>query len=287
MPNHVKNRLEFVGDKARIDELIKRYATQHEAAVNKTHDGKLIYKNTQGGFGWLDEKTGVFTRRDMPDVDSVPDTFTPDIEPAWQCFPDFEKIVVMPEIMQNFNPHSKIVTAVQAKYEDKISGNPLLAMLELRNRQEVDFNFNETDQKLFERGCKVYEETGYVYWYDWACDMWGTKWNAYCCEQESDNVFTFDTAWSNVLKLVKIMAKEFPDIEIRYEYSDEDTGHNCGVYKLVGEQVEGGALANGSNEAYELAFKLRPEYRDNYELTENGYEYKEEDDVEEEVEVVI
>ena len=286
MPNHITNRIELVGDSKRVAELVEKFSTHFEETENRTHDGCIIYCSQDGEYGWLNEKTGLFNRRDVADdVDFIPEGFSPDLEPAWTRFPDFNKIVPMPKELEEYSPHLAIVTAVEAKYQTPVSGNILLASMQFASREKASYDFNEADQKLFERGCRNYEEVGYIYWYDWTSDMWGTKWNAYDCEKKSDNVFLFDTAWSGVPKLIKKMAKEFPDIEIFYEYSDEDTGNNCGVYKFTGEQAIGGKLENRSNEAYELAFKLRPGRKDDYELTAEGYQYKEEEEEENEARV--
>jgi hypothetical protein len=112
-------------------------------------------------------------------------------------------------------------------------------------------------------------------WYSWSVDNWDTKWNSYSCKKESDNIYTFETAWSSVPKIIMEMSLSFPEVEIIYEWSDEDTGYNCGttLYKngLVSENI----LIGGSKEAYELAFKLRPDHAEYYELIDGEYQYKE------------
>jgi len=277
MPNHITNRLELVGDAQRVAEFVERFSTHYEPAPRTTDFDEVIYKNDQGEYGWLNPKTGVFNRRNKPDTDMVPEGFAADIEPAWTLFPDFNKVIPMPAIMENYNPYHNITTAIEAKYSIGYSGHPLVAMMQQQSREQVDFNFNEEQQAMFKRGCKIYEETGYIFWYDWACDKWGTKWNAYDCAQLADNIFTFLTAWNGVPKLIEKMAQEFSDIKIIYEYSDEDTGANCGAYEFFEKGKRGGKLENGSIEAYELVFKLKPYIREHYILTENGYEGKEED----------
>jgi hypothetical protein len=112
-------------------------------------------------------------------------------------------------------------------------------------------------------------------WYSWSVDNWGTKWNAYSCEKESEMIYLFETAWCSVPKIIEEISLSFPNVEIIYEWSDEDTGYNCGtaVYKngLVSENIPTG----GSKEAYELAFKLRPYHAEYYELIGDEYHYKE------------
>lgn len=276
MPNHIMNRLELVGNSQRVKELVAKFSTHYEPAPRTTDFDEVICKNDQGEYGWLNPKTGVFKRRNKPDADVMPEGFSPDIEPAWTLFPDFNKIVPMPAIMVGYNPCSNITTAIEAKYNIGLSNHPLLAIMQQQSREQVDFKFNAEQQAMFDRGCKIYEETGYIYWYDWACDKWGTKWNAYNCAKLADNVYEFQTAWRGIPKLIAKMAEEFPDVTIHYEYSDEDIGSNCGTYLFYDGKVVGGELENGGQEAYELAFKLRPHVQKYYILTEQGYECLEE-----------
>ncbi|WP_241287537.1 DUF1281 family ferredoxin-like fold protein [Chryseobacterium indologenes] len=116
------------------------------------------------------------------------------------------------------------------------------------------------------------------WWLTWNRNNWGTKWNSYECEEESYNVFTFETAWSGVPDLIREISKQNPKIEINYEYADEDTGYNCGSYKFLnGEIIHLSIPVGGSKEGYELAFKLRPHYKEGYVLKGDKYEYESED----------
>lgn len=109
-------------------------------------------------------------------------------------------------------------------------------------------------------------------WYNWNRANWGTKWNSYEHNKEAFNVFTFETAWSGVPNLIKKMSESFPEVEILYEYADEDTGYNCGeITFLKGEIIQDITPKSGSKEAYELAFKLRPCNKEYYELVDGKY----------------
>lgn len=110
-------------------------------------------------------------------------------------------------------------------------------------------------------------------WYDWNRKNWGTKWNSYSCEKLEDGSFTFETAWSGVPELMRLISSKFPELEIKYEWSDEDTGYNCGYATFkngIGDVIR---LEGGSKESYELAFKLRPHYKDDYKLIDGKYQY--------------
>lgn len=113
------------------------------------------------------------------------------------------------------------------------------------------------------------------WWYRWNIDHWGTKWSAYSCERPSINVFTFETAWSSVPVIIETMSKAFPSITFKYLWADEDTGYNCGSALYHNGLLEMNKPDGGSKEAYELAFELRPDRRENYQLIDGKYEYVE------------
>jgi len=75
--------------------------------------------------------------------------------------------------------------------------------------------------------------------------------------------------------------EEFADLEILYEWSGEDTGANCGTLTIKEHEVNLTNLETGSREAYELAFKLRPDRKGYYILVDGDYVYKEEEENEE------
>ena len=123
-------------------------------------------------------------------------------------------------------------------------------------------------------GTKEREQYGKNNWYDWSYDNWGTKWNAYhALGQTSDdvlpyksaedyqkaygNILEFQTAWSNVHRVIEKLSEKFPDIQISYAWADEDTGTNVGktVYEN-GKELDIDIPPDQSKEAYEMAFEI-------------------------------
>lgn len=116
------------------------------------------------------------------------------------------------------------------------------------------------------------------WWLKWNTANWGTKWNSYDCEKLDGDVWQFDTAWSPVPSIIAEIAKRFPKVNITYEYSSEDIGEVCGLITFVyGTPCVRTQFEGGSKEAYELAFKLRPDRADDYELVDGNYKYKEDE----------
>ena len=97
-----------------------------------------------------------------------------------------------------------------------------------------------------------YEKYGCTTWYDWCCKFWGTKWNAYSNEQESEDTISFETAWSNPEPVMLKLSEMYPEATIEHWWADEDMGSNDGyrVYR-GGEIVEGDYYDSCSNEAYD------------------------------------
>jgi len=272
MPNHVKNRLEFKGDQKRISELIDRFTTNHPKTPHKSFDGSNTYRNELGEFGWLNVETNTFRRRDKEDVVGVVKGFNQHFNEAWDQMPDFSKIVPQPK---NMNITSDgWVSDLQGKYSNVLLKDHMAKM-----REYLQKNPEQKKETLenFIQGVRNYIDHGHATWYTWNIANWGTKWNSYSCEKESETVYTFETAWGGVVDLIREIANQFEDLEIIYEYSDEDTGSNCGSYHFHNGKLTVTEIENGSNQAYELAIKLRPEVSEYLELVDGEYKYKDDE----------
>lgn len=268
MPNHIKNRLTLSGDQSKINELVARFSTFHAARQHESYDGGLTFENQEGNFGWL--KDGVFSTRidgEIVEVGAMPEGFVPSIDPEFVQFPDFKKVIPSPDGLEITS--DGLVMYIENEFSARDTMSQLKDAIKKASIESVE-NF-----------CKAivnFKKYGFACWYDWQSANWGTKWNSYSCEKKEGNVWEFDTAWNGVPKIVSEISKAFPEIEIVYEYSDEDTGSNCGtnIYE-DGELKETNIPENGSNEAYDLAFKLRPEYAESYHLVNGVYEYKDDE----------
>jgi hypothetical protein len=235
MPNHIKNKIELIGNISDIDAMITAFGTQVEASIKMTDDSlgdnPLVIcrkKGTEWGFCWLDLKTGRVHNRNGMDQIGLPDDYEIEINQGFLCFPDFEKIIPPPNT---------------EAYKDKPS-------------QQIAKN----------------EST---WWYNWNIENWGTKWSGYSYKREALNIFTFETAWSSVPLIIDALSKANPKVTIKYSWADEDTGYNCGRAIYHNGLIEEDVPKGGSVKAYELAFELRPNRALNYQLVDGKYQYKE------------
>lgn len=124
-------------------------------------------------------------------------------------------------------------------------------------------------------GIKNFEDLGNTYinniikygcssWYDWSCDAWGTKWNAYDVYVD-DSTIEFDTAWSCPIPVLDALAKLCYEHEVWFtgKWADEDRGHNVGVFESDCDDDEYWFsyeyVENQSDEAYEIYIELKGE----------------------------
>ena len=268
MPNNIKNRIKVIGTKDQVKEVFKKLNTHYPEKKSKTHDGKFICKDNSGEYGWYDEKTEEFSRREKDTIIGLPIGWEYEKDEAWDRFPDFDKIIPQPEGLEITSD------GYISLLENQFSGREPLKPNMDKIKNIVDEERKKETLENFIQGIRNYVKHGHASWYGWNIANWGTKWNCYECEKIDDNIFTFETAWSGVFLIIEKISKSFPDVTFNYTWSDEDTGQNCGnaIYKNgIQSKI---VPKNGSKEAYDIAFDLRPEYKKDYCLEDGNYKYK-------------
>jgi hypothetical protein len=74
--------------------------------------------------------------------------------------------------------------------------------------------------------------------YEWCCEHWGTKWNAYNQRQLSPTAIYFETAWDPPEPVMDALAAKFPDVSFTLEYTDEGIAEHRGVIRYAeGKQL--------------------------------------------------
>lgn len=121
-----------------------------------------------------------------------------------------------------------------------VSANPE-TLNHLKGDNPADFNSiykrPPSDDKIY--NCTVREVDGGGEGYgpgysplDWARENWGTKWNAINSERLREDLIVFDTAWTHPFPIITELSKRCPEDTIYVQYADENTGYNCGYYKI-------------------------------------------------------
>ena len=179
------------------------------------------------------------------------------------CF-DFNKIIPMPESlnMDSGSMESLAIEAVNRKLGQRRYGFQQIYSIPTMSDEDYQQrvkNHVKTEEELLELGLQYITNKvkyGATSWYDWCCDNWGTKWNAYSNEQEDEDTIIFETAWSNPEPVMLKLSEMYPEATIEHWWADEDMGSNDGhrVYR-GGRIVDGDYCDSCSNEAYEVYIK--------------------------------
>lgn len=110
----------------------------------------------------------------------------------------------------------------------------------LNNEKEVDFNLcaPQPEEVRTSPDRLGSEDMNKPNWYDWNCENWGTKWNAYESEiiQDIDQYddlleVKFTTAWGVPYEWVKRLAEKL------FEYDPD--ANMCGFYRVEGYEDAG------------------------------------------------
>ena len=78
-------------------------------------------------------------------------------------------------------------------------------------------------KELEKKQAKNLEKYGYKNWYDWANDVWGTKWDV---DASIDFIdvdcieISFDTAWCPPEGVFNYIKKEYPDLSVSWFYDE-------------------------------------------------------------------
>jgi hypothetical protein len=244
MPNHVKNYVEIIGSNKDIKKIIKFMkpvklsVTPFKKFINYMYNAFILgYDPDNRRPRFFDFNNIVYRHEDL---NITSDSYTNKLENnRWNTTIDIKELDKMKRKLQDANDIDRL------------------------------YNFHKALNNLF--------NYGYASWYDWSIANWGTKWNAYN-QHFYDDTFVFDTAWSNVVDLICKLSKKFPTVKIDYKYADENIGYNVGHYIIEnGYVISDFVPEGGTKAAYELAFKLRPDYTEYYVFKNGNYEYAEED----------
>lgn len=195
---------------------------------------------------------------------------------------DFNKIVKKPESL-SIESGSLGELGLFGLYGKRKQGYSFLSDSSLKNRYaQLDDERKAEADRLGELYKKNIDQHGHTDWYSWSIAHWGTKWNAYSTpdERDTEDTIYFQTAWSGVINLIKVLSAMYPVLKFHYSYADEDTGCNVGKFIISQGQIDiDSSPINESKEAYKLAIELTDAgdyYRYNPKI--DNYEYFDQDE---------
>ena len=173
---------------------------------------------------------------------------------------DFNTVIPMPEILRGHEPHCGVNDRVEAAMGINTqlgskSGdlNAAFAGIHASNMMRtISTPCPAKDVSAVVRGIQAYAETGFVSWYEWSIEHWGTKWNAYASILHKPGLLEFETAWSFPAKVLTILSAKYPKDPITAKYADEDWGNNCGIARFVDGDMTKEAPADPLKFAFEV-----------------------------------
>ena len=253
MPNHVTNQIEFYGNQKNINkvfELIK--GDNGYIDFNKIIPMPKTLNLTAGGY---QNEAIIYALSKKPIAEKLKIESTLKNKKVDFYGNYFNKIFNC-----NFNATELEKRANQ--FEEQLKGN------------EKDI-FDSIDYEGL--GIETFEDLGNTYinniikyghdtWYEWSCEHWGTKWNAYDIYFDANNnVITFDTAWSCPLSVLNKLAEICYRYKVSFtgKWADEDCGCNVGIFESDCDRDEYWFayeyIDDCSNEAYDIYVELKGE----------------------------
>lgn len=248
MPNHVTNKIQFIGEQENITKVLELIKGEEDAIdFNKIIPMPKTLNLTSGG---NDTESMQYALSKKPMSES-------------------QRIKAM-LILKKCDYYGT--------YYNKIFRNRIFTTEELEKAaKEFENNLKEHKRNMFENidyeglGIKTFEDLGNMYinniinyghdsWYDWRIENWGTKWGAYDI-YVGENVIEFDTAWNCPFEILDKLAEICNKFDVGFvgKWADEDCGHNVGTFKTKDGLLYDEPAEDESNKAYEIYIELKGE----------------------------
>lgn len=200
MPNYVKHKVTFAGNKKYITEMLESIRTDTDGSIRHIDFNKIIpmpesLNITSGS----ETDIGVVILRYIEYNDS--ELLNERLSYSWTTQKDIKTLDDLVSYYRNNKNYEKVIS---------------LGRLAIDN----------------------IDKYGHQDWYGWACENWGTKWNSGSTSMRETflnihEVLEFETAWSTPMPVMLKLSENFPGITFKVQYADEDIGSNCGEYILL------------------------------------------------------
>lgn len=137
---------------------------------------------------------------------------------------DFDRIIPMPkclDIVARGDSEAALAAFCLTNSLPLPKAAPCLSQRSLQDGDEfLAAHCAEASKKDLAYGKMIYDnlkQTGYMTWYEWRIDKWGTKWSAYATSVEvsgdTELLFHFDTAWCAPEPVIEELSRRFPEAE--------------------------------------------------------------------------
>ena len=238
MPNHVRNIIRFEAEPDRIKEILSVIQSDEQGL------GSIDFNKLTPMPASLEIEKGSATDRSIK-------FFLTAINPEITYFGSQKDKVSQSEFGRIKGLFSK---SKWSRYDGAMSADEVTKELAFMKQ------YNERTDDLFgvaKQALANIEQYGHMDWYDWSCEHWGTKWNAYDCSYDGDKELSFSTAWSASHPILQQLSEKFPDVSIEHLWADENYGSNLGRREYSGGELTSEDIpVQCSEEAYGLASEV-------------------------------
>ncbi len=194
MPNYVKHKVSFTGNKKFINEMLESIRTDNDGSIRYIDFNKII---------------------PMPESLNITSGSETDIGVAILRHIEYNDSELLNERLSYswaFQKGIKTLDDLVSYYKNKENYEKTISL----GRLAID----------------NIDKYGHQDWYGWSCENWATKWNSGSTSYNNE-VLEFETAWSTPMPVMLKLSEDFQDITVKVQYADEDIGSNCGEYTLL------------------------------------------------------
>lgn len=229
MPNHVQNKITLTGNNDQLAEIAAKLnehgftfedfvpmpKTLNIPAGGITDDALYLYLTELNGTEVSDIPTLFLPVIDKNGFAGIWDPTTkqikPDAQTAWE-----KRVSSAQEYYDKLNDgNDDTIPTADAMLEDTASKKAFMKLGETVYHNILTYRAKD--------------------WYDWCCENWGTKWDAYEVDVDIDLecddpyiTINFQTAWGSPFPIFESILKQYPGVSLRGCWADENIGSNCG-----------------------------------------------------------
>lgn len=185
---------------------------------------------------------------------------------------DFDKVIPTPDDLYiESNSGAETVVLLYMRQAGFVFASPYDRMVktELERYEKWDDETKAKMTKLARQYLANIAKYEYPNWYSFHTDKWGTKWNSYGANVRNDDSLEFETANGYPKPVVEELSRKWPNVEFDLTAADE----NIGSYTIKGTFKNGvfdGVEEHRTPKAFDIAFELFPECKENYRQEEDG-----------------
>ena len=186
---------------------------------------------------------------------------------------DFDKVIPTPDELDiESNSGAEMVVLLymrQAHFTMVAAPHDPMVKMAIERYEKWDDDTKARMEKLARQYLANIAKYEYPNWYSFHIGKWGTKWNAYGSNVRNGDTLEYETANGYPEPVLIELSKKWPDVEFDLMAADEDIGS----YTIKGTFKNGefdGIREHRTPKAFDIAFELFPEYKEEFHQLKDG-----------------